>query len=347
MNSDFRPYELNEDSANGSSTFTMPPMVDSYPAQFNFDPNNNMPMYPFDSQDQQSGIVDPSIMWGGMSQMAMQHAQPNKLEPSTSYVSHYGQITPPNDFTPSKDADDEQNEKKAHPKAKSRRPKREGTKRKSKSADADVEDGDSKAPKTTRKARKGYKATTKEEEEDSEGEAKREKFLERNRVAASKCRMKKKEWTTDLEARARELQNENTRLHSFALQLRDEVLTLKGECLKHTDCNCARIRDYLDRSIAGMNPSGALHTGPLHGMPMPGNTEFRKQSEASIYTFDSGTSGTATGESRQGSIALESDQDPDMLMKDELMKDDEEMKALLEASIASPAGTTASTTTDQ
>lgn len=74
---------------------------------------------------------------------------------------------------------------------------------------------------------------------------KRSKFLERNRVAASKCRQKKKEWTSNLEATARELQKRNGALMFEVASIREEVMWLKGQLLKHMDCGSEQIREYL------------------------------------------------------------------------------------------------------
>ena len=76
-------------------------------------------------------------------------------------------------------------------------------------------------------------------------DVKRSKFLERNRVAASKCRQKKKEWTQNLENRARELQKNNNQLRVVVESCREEVLFLKGELLKHSQCDCESIQAFL------------------------------------------------------------------------------------------------------
>ncbi|KAI9830456.1 MAG: hypothetical protein M1826_004693 [Phylliscum demangeonii] len=90
--------------------------------------------------------------------------------------------------------------------------------------------------------------------EPADDERKRHKFLERNRVAASKCRQKKKQWTNNLEAHARMLQTNRIRLSAMASSLKEEVLWLKGEMLKHTTCDCARIRQYLDQEVDNLVP---------------------------------------------------------------------------------------------
>lgn len=225
---------------------------------------------------------DSSIMWGGMQQLALDKAMSQKWPQNSeqnmfdqqspvTHIGQYGQITPPNDDSPFFPAM-KQEEDITHsatmgpgqpqeaPPAASTRSKRGSSSRKPKDKKETQDQLQEKSKKTTRKARKGYKATTKEEEEnDSDGEMKRERFLERNRVAASKCRQKKKHWTNGLEAHARELAAANAQLNAHALSLKEEVLYLKSECLKHTDCDCSRIREYLDRSIAGMNPSNSLN----------------------------------------------------------------------------------------
>lgn len=75
----------------------------------------------------------------------------------------------------------------------------------------------------------------------------RSKFLERNRVAASKCRQKKKEWTQNLETKARDLQKHNQELRMLVDSYKEEILFLKGEMLKHTACGCSSIQEYLQQ----------------------------------------------------------------------------------------------------
>jgi hypothetical protein len=88
---------------------------------------------------------------------------------------------------------------------------------------------------------------------------KRKKFLERNRVAASKCRQKKKEWANNLEEQARYHAQENKLLRASVVQLRDECLYLKNFLLStHSGCSCVGIKNYLmkeaqlSQQVAGM-----------------------------------------------------------------------------------------------
>jgi hypothetical protein len=89
-------------------------------------------------------------------------------------------------------------------------------------------------------------------------EYKREKFLERNRAAASKCREKKKLSTSNLEERARELTWQRHMVTQHIALLRNEFLELKCKCLEHTHCDCEQIREYLRSTVAQLNPVGSL-----------------------------------------------------------------------------------------
>ncbi|KAI8959470.1 hypothetical protein F5Y11DRAFT_350447 [Daldinia sp. FL1419] len=72
--------------------------------------------------------------------------------------------------------------------------------------------------------------------------------LKKNRVAASKCREKKKKETTNLQAKERALATERDALKSMAEALREEVIGLKNEVLRHGMCNCSVIHKYIAES---------------------------------------------------------------------------------------------------
>lgn len=68
---------------------------------------------------------------------------------------------------------------------------------------------------------------------------------ERNRVAARKCRQKAKQNFTSLQRREKELSQKNKALHNHVGGLRDEVLDLKNEILRHSGCNSSVIQNYI------------------------------------------------------------------------------------------------------
>ncbi|XP_062314543.1 cyclic AMP-dependent transcription factor ATF-7a isoform X2 [Osmerus eperlanus] len=64
----------------------------------------------------------------------------------------------------------------------------------------------------------------------------RQRFLERNRAAASRCRQKRKVWVNSLEKKAEELNSMNVSLSNEVSLLRNEVAHLKQLLLAHKDC---------------------------------------------------------------------------------------------------------------
>lgn len=79
--------------------------------------------------------------------------------------------------------------------------------------------------------------------------AKREKFLERNRLAASKCRQKKKEHTQQLETRYKEQSDKKEQLVAEIARLRSEILGLKNEVLRHAQCGDEPIKLHLAQMV--------------------------------------------------------------------------------------------------
>jgi len=79
--------------------------------------------------------------------------------------------------------------------------------------------------------------------------AKRAKFLERNRLAASKCRQKKKEHTQKLEYRYKEQSEKKEQLQGEIASLRSEILSLKNEVLKHANCEDEPIKLHLAQMV--------------------------------------------------------------------------------------------------
>ena len=72
----------------------------------------------------------------------------------------------------------------------------------------------------------------------------RERFLERNRLAAAKCRQRKKEWTGNLEAKARDLGKQNALLQHIVDTQRGEIMALKGAVLEHASCGSLDIEKF-------------------------------------------------------------------------------------------------------
>ncbi|XP_077405039.1 cyclic AMP-responsive element-binding protein 5-like isoform X1 [Vanacampus margaritifer] len=86
----------------------------------------------------------------------------------------------------------------------------------------------------------------------------RQKFLERNRAAATRCRQKRKLWVSSLEKKAEELTHNNLQLQNEVTSLRSEVGQLKQILLTHKDCPVTtRQREAQGYNTAGVSPGGS------------------------------------------------------------------------------------------
>jgi len=109
-------------------------------------------------------------------------------------------------------------------------------------------------------------------------EEKRKNFLERNRVAALKCRQRKKQWLANLQAKVELFSTENDALSATVTQLREEIVNLKTLLLAHKDCpvsqaqglHGAAMNNFLGSDMNHQNPYGIAQLQPngVHMMPM-------------------------------------------------------------------------------
>lgn len=109
-------------------------------------------------------------------------------------------------------------------------------------------------------------------------EEKRKNFLERNRVAALKCRQRKKQWLANLQQKVEIFSTENDALAATVTQLREEIVGLKTLLLAHKDCPVSQaqgISGMAMQQIAGdthsyANPYGmAMGQGGMPQGQMP------------------------------------------------------------------------------
>ncbi|KAJ4251954.1 hypothetical protein NW762_011254 [Fusarium torreyae] len=97
---------------------------------------------------------------------------------------------------------------------------------------------------------------------------KRDKFLKRNRIAASKCRQKKKEWVNNLEETRYGLEHENSALHKQYNGLVDELSSIKTQLMQHASCNDANINQWLDTEAKRfVQRIAAQNRAPAPGQP--------------------------------------------------------------------------------
>lgn len=92
-------------------------------------------------------------------------------------------------------------------------------------------------------------------------EDKRKSFLERNRVAALKCRQRKKQWLENLQAKVEYFTSENETLTAQVSSLTDQVLSLKSLLLHHKDCNLGISKEDL-ANILNANIGAVIPNNP-------------------------------------------------------------------------------------
>jgi hypothetical protein len=102
----------------------------------------------------------------------------------------------------------------------------------------------------TKKMRKEGRGSNPVDNDDGEGDAggKKEKYREKNRLAAAKCRAKKKENIEDIEVKHRKLSALNSSLRKQIQDLRGELMGLRTHALDHQDCNCQISRYNINRA---------------------------------------------------------------------------------------------------
>ncbi|KHN96990.1 Transcription factor Aft1, HRA domain protein [Metarhizium album ARSEF 1941] len=101
-------------------------------------------------------------------------------------------------------------------------------------------------------------------------EEKRKNFLERNRVAALKCRQRKKQWLANLQNKVEMYSSENDALTAQITQLREEVVNLKTLLLAHKDCPVTQQQGLHGNYMSGVVEPFSAQMNP-YGMagPMP------------------------------------------------------------------------------
>ena len=167
------------------------------------------------------------------------------IQTSKTFREQYGQVTPPDDDAESLF----DNQLREQTKQKECEPLLPPLKKRQRSGHTSSKTtvADQPPPKRTRKYAARLSSSSNSNPA-SPPDVRRSKFLERNRVAASKCRQKKKEWTQNLETRARELQKNNNNLRIMIQSLHEELFTLKEQCAEHSDCGCEAIQQIMKDS---------------------------------------------------------------------------------------------------
>ena len=184
--------------------------------------------------------VNPGSMWDSVPQPPLDGGLEKLLNNYGSSMERFGQVTPPDDAS-------------MHGMSKS------SSKRADSGASGiEIDDASSMSPRSSKSNKRpsvrSSQKSRKESRTSDDGVAgdKKDKYREKNRVAAAKCRAKKKEHTDSLEDTYRTQSAMNTALKQTEKSLRDELSYWRTQALQHTFCNCHPIQEYNMRKAQSM-----------------------------------------------------------------------------------------------
>ncbi|TKA62633.1 hypothetical protein B0A55_10581 [Friedmanniomyces simplex] len=167
---------------------------------------------------------------------------------SDSVAEKFGQVTPPDSTPPNlgdrKTSTSSSQDSKVEKLTKSERARNAANQRHAKS----------KQIRQARETRGGSRSSDGAENGEEGVEVKKEKYREKNRVAAAKCRAKKKNSVDGLEGDYRTLNATHNFLTRELRELRDEFSALRTIALQHTSdtqgCRCAGLHEYNRRKAS-------------------------------------------------------------------------------------------------
>ncbi|OAQ60880.2 basic-leucine zipper (bZIP) transcription factor [Pochonia chlamydosporia 170] len=126
------------------------------------------------------------------------------------------------------------------------------------------------SPKTRRQSRRETsKARSRSIAEPQEKKTRnlRQRSLERNRVAASRCRKRKKQWVDNLEQKKSGLESIHHELQTEYMRLLNELSLLKGHVINHARCRDANINVWINneaskyaRTLQSANRMNSIHS---------------------------------------------------------------------------------------
>jgi hypothetical protein len=230
-------FNFDQTSPQDNEMNSMPPTYDFHPISPSALEQSSM----FGDHDMSHQMnVNPGNMWGGVSQPALDGGLEKLLNNYGATMERFGQVTPPEDAN-------------MHGMSKS------SSKRADSGASGiEVDDTSSMSPHSSmsnkRPSVRSSQKSRKESRTSDDGVAgdKKDKYREKNRVAAAKCRAKKKEHTDSLEDTYRTQSAMNTALKQTEKSLRDELSYWRTQALQHTFCSCHPIQEYNMRKAQSM-----------------------------------------------------------------------------------------------
>ncbi|KAJ2901672.1 bZIP transcription factor [Zalerion maritima] len=136
--------------------------------------------------------------------------------------------------------------------------------------------------------RKTYGRKSKSKSSEVQEESKRDRFLERNRLAASKCRQKKKEWVSGLQDQKTGLENKHSHLRMEYNGLLGEVSGLKEELMTHANCHDPNINQWLENEARKFVQETSEKLSGTQARPRAGSRKHSSTSSAGYQGSGSG-----------------------------------------------------------
>lgn len=121
-------------------------------------------------------------------------------------------------------------------------------------------------------SKQSFKDTPKSEKRKLTEEEKRKSFLERNRIAALKCRQRKKQWVQELQTKVETYASQNEMLNRQVSVLQDEVIALRTALLNHRGCSFGLEPDLL-ASLIATQPGAAAVARQIPGIDQVSSTQ--------------------------------------------------------------------------
>lgn len=171
------------------------------------------------------------------------------LSNKPSVLARYGQVTPPRtDSAGSMQTGDE-----------SQSPSVKGNDRPRRKTKSIKESNPPTTTQSGRKRKNSRKAAANADSNNSSEDTKRKASLEKNRVAAAKCRVNKKEKTEQLQRDSHDKAVHNAYLKGEVMRMREEVQQLNAVLLAHADCEGCRSPEEIQKHLQELSAEYLPH----------------------------------------------------------------------------------------
>jgi hypothetical protein len=161
-------------------------------------------------------------------------------------VSRFGQMTPPRSNSTSSTTSNE----KLSPKTLPAETRKRGKPR-TKSAEA-ASANPTKTTTAGRKRKSSRKASTPDEQDAAPDDQRRKQSLEKNRLAAAKCRINKKEKTERLQRDSQTKAVENAYLKDQVMRLKDEIQQMNAILVAHANCDGCKSPEEIQAHVTAL-----------------------------------------------------------------------------------------------